>query len=35
MYARQTGDPGDRVKIEEHWEDEQTTLYNYEVEDWR
>ena len=28
-YARQTSDPGDRVKI-----DEQNTLYEYEVEDW-
>ena len=34
-YARQASDPGDRVKIEEHWEDEQSTLYEYEVEDWR
>ena len=33
-YARQTSDPGDRVKIEEHWEDEQSTVYEYEVEDW-
>ena len=34
MYARQTSDPGDRVRLEEHWGDEQTTLYEYEVEDW-
>ena len=34
-YARQASDPGDRVKIEEHWEDEQSTIYEYEVEDWR
>ena len=33
-YARQTGDPGDRVKIEEQWEDEQSTLYDYTVEKW-
>lgn len=33
-YARQASDPGDRVKIEEHWEDEQSIIYEYEVEDW-
>ena len=33
-YARQTSNPGDRVKIEEQWEDEQNTLYEYTVEDW-
>jgi hypothetical protein len=33
-YARQTGRKGDRVVIEEHWEDEQNTLYKYTVDDW-
>ena len=33
-YARQASDPGDQVKIEEHWEDEQSIIYEYEVEDW-
>ena len=33
-YARQASDPGDRVKIEEHWGDEQNTLYEYMVENW-
>ena len=33
-YARNMSTPGDTVRIEEHSEDEQNTLYAYKVEAW-
>ena len=34
IHARRISAPGDNVRIEEHWEDEQNTLYKYTVEGW-
>jgi hypothetical protein len=31
LYARHNSDPGDRVSIQEHSDDEQNTLYEYEA----
>jgi hypothetical protein len=31
LYASHNSDPGDRVSIQEHSDDEQNTLYEYEA----